>query len=301
MITFKQLDAIYWVAELGSFEAAAQKLHTTQSAISKRIHELEDATGVPIFDRSRRSARLTEKGQELLDLSRDVLAQRDYLLERISDASIIQRHLRIGVTELTGLTWLPRLMGDIRERFPRLKIEPSIELSKELFAKLQNDQLDMIIVPDVFADTRFISVPLKSVENVWMAAPGTLSTTQPVKLESIGQHTVLTQGTDSGTGLIYSRWLAQKGVRVSNTIVTNYLLAQVGLTMAGLGVSYLPRHCLNFLVERGALEPLSTVPKLPRVGYSAMYRYDRRGGVNQEVVEIALKACNFDTLYLNHF
>ena len=34
MITFKQIDALYWIAELGSFEAAANKLNMSQSAIS---------------------------------------------------------------------------------------------------------------------------------------------------------------------------------------------------------------------------------------------------------------------------
>ena len=42
MFTFKQLEAIYWIVETGGFAPAAKKLHTTQSAISKRIHDLED-------------------------------------------------------------------------------------------------------------------------------------------------------------------------------------------------------------------------------------------------------------------
>jgi len=45
MLTFKQLEAVYWVVKLGGFAAAAAKLHTTQSAVSKRVQELE-----PLFD-----------------------------------------------------------------------------------------------------------------------------------------------------------------------------------------------------------------------------------------------------------
>ncbi len=84
MITFKQIDALYWIAELGSFEAAANKLNMSQSAISKRIQELEETFDVEIFDRSKRNARLTEKGAELLDYAKDLLERRDYLLERVS-------------------------------------------------------------------------------------------------------------------------------------------------------------------------------------------------------------------------
>ena len=59
MMTFKQLEALYWIGELGSFALAANKLHTSQSAVSKRVHELELAFDTELFDRSQRSARLS--------------------------------------------------------------------------------------------------------------------------------------------------------------------------------------------------------------------------------------------------
>lgn len=122
MITFKQLEAIYWIVELGSFESAAMKLNMSQSAISKRIQELEDAFDMPIFDRSKRSARLTEKGTELFEQATEILRQRDYLLERISSREVLVRRFRIGVTELTAMTWLPALVEGIhsatRRRYP---------------------------------------------------------------------------------------------------------------------------------------------------------------------------------------
>ncbi|MCF5293877.1 LysR family transcriptional regulator, partial [Pseudomonas syringae] len=80
MITLKQIEAIYWIVELGSFEAAATKLNMSQSAISKRVQELEDSFGVAIFDRSKRSARLTKKGLELHGCAVEMLRQRDNLL-----------------------------------------------------------------------------------------------------------------------------------------------------------------------------------------------------------------------------
>lgn len=96
MITFKQIDALYWIAELGSFEAAANKLNMSQSAISKRIQELEETFDVQVFDRSKRNARLTEKGAELLDYGKDLLERRDYLLERVSAREVLVRRFRLG-------------------------------------------------------------------------------------------------------------------------------------------------------------------------------------------------------------
>jgi len=61
MITFKQMEALTWICKSGGFEAAADKLHMSQSAISKRIHELESSFDIEIFDRSKRNAKLTER------------------------------------------------------------------------------------------------------------------------------------------------------------------------------------------------------------------------------------------------
>ncbi|MBI4190426.1 MAG: LysR family transcriptional regulator [Betaproteobacteria bacterium] len=50
---------LYWVFRPGGFAAAAKHLHSTQSAVSMRIQDLESSLGVPLFDRNQRSARLT--------------------------------------------------------------------------------------------------------------------------------------------------------------------------------------------------------------------------------------------------
>ena len=298
MITIKQLEAIYWIVELGSFEAAAVKLNMSQSAISKRVQELEDAFDVPIFDRSKRNARLTEKGEELFECAVEMLRQRDYLLERVSSKKALVRRYRLGVTELTALTWLPSLVEEIRGAYPKVALEPSIELSSDLFRKLENDQLDLIIVPDIFSDARFASTPLNSVENVWMSAPTLYEGNECMDLQTLASYTVLTQGGSSGTGLIYERWLAEHDIRLNRTLTSNYLVAQVGLTISGVGISYLPRECLTPLIEQGRLKVISTQFSLPKIQYAAVHRADRFQGLSLEVARLAQQCCDFSRLIL---
>jgi DNA-binding transcriptional LysR family regulator len=299
VVTFKQLEALYWIVELGSFETAASKLHMSQSAISKRIQELEDAFGVQIFDRSRRNARLSEKGQELLDYARDLLERRDYLIERISTREVLVKRFRLGVTELTALTWLPALVDEIRRTYPRVQIEPSVELSSDLFRKLGEDQLDLIIVPDAFNDARFVATPLKSVDNAWMCAPSLAPDGGAIGLEQLANYTVLTQGPNSGTGLIYEHWFATHNVQMPRTITSHSLLVQVGLALSGLGISYLPKRCLAHLVRQGALSIIETKPGLPMVRYAALHRVDREQGLNLAVVKLAQQCCDFSRLVLS--
>ena len=298
MITFKQIDALYWIAELGSFEAAANQLNMSQSAISKRIQELEDTFGVAVFDRSKRNARLTEKGAELLDYAKDLRERRDSLMQRVSAREVLVRRFRLGVTELTALTWLPALVEAMRQAYPRVQIEPSVELSSELFRKLEDDQLDLVIVPDVYHDTRFVCTPLKSVENAWMCAPSLIPDADPISLERLASFTVMTQGSQSGTGLIYERWLASHKVQMPRTLTSHNLLVQVGLTLSGMGVSYLPKDCLSHLIEQGALRALVTQPSLPRIRYAALHRQDRQFGLNPDVARLSQQCCDFSRLLL---
>src|SRR5215217_3997179 len=106
MMTFKQLEALFWIGELGSFALAAKQLHTSQSAVSKRVHELELLFDTELFDRTQRTARLTEKGEEMFVLAARLLEQRDAAVEQFSKPGVVERRLRIGVTELTAMTWL---------------------------------------------------------------------------------------------------------------------------------------------------------------------------------------------------
>ncbi|RYF34017.1 MAG: LysR family transcriptional regulator, partial [Comamonadaceae bacterium] len=60
------LEAFVWVARLGSFKGAAEKLHTTQAGISSRISTLEEQFGVRLFEREHRVVTLTYQGSQLL-------------------------------------------------------------------------------------------------------------------------------------------------------------------------------------------------------------------------------------------
>src|SRR6185503_15184837 len=66
MIDFRTIETFLWVANLRSFRGAAEKLNTTQPAVSMRIAQLEDLLGVRRLERDRRVVAPTPKGQEMV-------------------------------------------------------------------------------------------------------------------------------------------------------------------------------------------------------------------------------------------
>ncbi|RQO45074.1 LysR family transcriptional regulator [Variovorax sp. KBW07] len=297
-MTFKQLEALYWIAQLGGFAQAANQLHTSQSAVSKRVHELELLFDTELFDRSQRTARLTEKGEEMFVLAKKLLEQRDAAVEQFGKPGVVERRIRIGVTELTAMTWLPRLVGLIQQQYPKVILEPDVDDSLQLRDKLLADELDLVIVPDTFADSRLPHKTIGRVRSAWMCKPGVVpASTTAVRLHELARHRMLVQGNNSGTGRAYDAWMKEQGVQPTNVIVVSNLVALTGLTVSGLGVSYLPRQCLEPLVAAGMLAVIDVTPALPVVRYVAMHKGEHRSALTSSIVMLAQECCDFTRMF----
>ncbi len=296
MMTFKQLEAFFWVVQAGGFAQAAQRLHTTQSAVSKRVQELESLLQTPFFDRSAHRARLTEKGEEMFLLARRLLEQRDAAVEQIVQPQVLERHVRIGVTELTAMTWLPRWVSAIQAAYPRLIIEPQVDASLTLHDRLLDDQVDIMVVPDVFEDRRLQSLHVGMVEHAWMCRPGRLGRKR-LRMQDLARDRLLTQDERSGTGRLYQRWMQSIGIEPGNRVFSTSLVAMIGLTMSGAGISYLPRRCLAPMVESGALQILSVSPALPPAPYAAVFRSERQSTLIAAIARLAQEQCDYGVIF----
>jgi DNA-binding transcriptional LysR family regulator len=235
-ITLKQIEALHWVVELGTFDRAANRLHTSQSAVSKRIMELEAAVAIQIFDRSQRGARLTEQGEHLLALSQDMLALHDRMLALKDAGAMPARRLRLGITELSALTWLPRLISVLRETFPTLVIDPAVDTSRDLYARLQEDELDLIVIPESFVDPEIACARLAEVANVWFARPGLVKSRRALTLEELATYPVLIQGRRSGSGLVVNKWLKAQGVVFPRVLSSDNLTTVLAWRLPGWGL-----------------------------------------------------------------
>ncbi|GHU19713.1 LysR family transcriptional regulator [Betaproteobacteria bacterium] len=298
LFTFKQLESIYWIVETGGFAQAAQKLHTTQSAVSKRVQELESLFEVSLFDRSQRAAHLTEKGEIMFVLAKRLLEQREIAIDQIGRPESHVRRLRLGITELTAMTWLPRFCTQIQSDFPNVIIEPSVETSVDMRDSLLAGKLDLIIVPDTFADVRLSSTPVGTVKNGWMCKPGTLQTKgNKITVSELASQPLLTQGNKSGTGIVYDEWFKTMGFIPKSNIICSSLLAMVGMTVAGLGISYLPRDCLRQMTASGLLEEVESSPSLPEITYVAMYLWEKKSSLIHSIVRLAQECCDFSIMF----
>ncbi|WP_163576146.1 LysR family transcriptional regulator [Halomonas faecis] len=283
MLTLKQLETFVQVVELGTFERASQRLNATQSTVSKRISELEQATGLCIFDRSRRNARLTEEGERLLELAYTTLDGANRILELNEQPERTLHRVRIGFTDLAALTWLPGFLRDYTTERPDIRLDITIDMSRTLYQQFQDGELDLVVIPQVpeaFAQPGVEALLLEEVEMAFMARENLVDGPRPIPIGALERYTLISQGKRSGFAQDVNRWLSHQGMAAANLTADN-LLALVGLVAAGRGISVLPKLCVQRFAREQGLEILETTPRLPMIGYYALYH----GGVRIRLLE----------------
>lgn len=297
MPTFKQLEALIAVVDHGTFDGAASRLGQVQSAISRQVQELEHWLGFALFDRSGRGARLTALAAPVVAQAREVLLQRDIVNSCLISPQVLSRRLRIGITELSALTWLPRLIKAVSSHYPKVRIEPEVDLSVRLHGLLMAGQVDVIVVPDAFSSNGLIKVALDEVRNNWFCAPGLLDHQQPLTLEDLSHCTLLAQGRLSGSGLLVDTWLATHQASPSAHIPCSSLAALIGLSVSGLGVTYLPDITAAPYLLNGQLVKLDVTPPLPSTPYVALARADSYSPFHRHVMELLGEHCDLQQAY----
>ena len=292
MLTFKQIEALYWAVKLGTFSAAAEKLHTSQSAITKRIQELESSFNVTLFDRSGHRAVLTSKGHEVFSLAKKMLTHRDELLSRLESHHSLTGLFRFGITEITAMTWLPSLIRQLRTRFPNLELELQIDMAVNLQRQLQNGQIDMVFSNQAVHGTDLTAIPLGTIDMPWMGSPELLDLDKVYTAAEIAAMPLIRQSRDSGLNRVYDDWLAPY-VPESNIFTINSLLAMAGMAAAGFGVCCLPREYFSYMVRNGQLALLRTAAPVATSQYHTLFRPEADSFLYQSIADLAAECCDF--------
>jgi len=104
-LSLVNLETLCWIARLGTFTAAAQRLNTTQPAISKRVKELEQALRVTLFHRQGRKMELTIQGRDLVQRSQPLLERLEDVVVSLDNPGAATGIIRMGVGEIVAVTW----------------------------------------------------------------------------------------------------------------------------------------------------------------------------------------------------
>jgi LysR family transcriptional activator of nhaA len=143
-LNFRHLFYFWRVAKTGHLTRAAQDLHTSQSALSAQISQLEDRLGEALFEREGRRLVLTDTGQLVLSYAENIFGLGQEMLGRLQGRSEGMIRLRVGSVATLSRNYQENLIRP-------LLIEPSVVLSLEsgllegLLERLIQHQLDVVL------------------------------------------------------------------------------------------------------------------------------------------------------------
>ncbi|PCE30139.1 LysR family transcriptional regulator [Burkholderia ubonensis] len=269
--TFKQLDAFYWAATSANFATAAQRLNLSISSLSKRINELEQATGRVLFDRSGHRAVLTEDGETLLPAAIRVLESVAALQDAFAQDKGLTGRLSFGVGELSALTWLPRFVAAVQKLHPQLRLEPYVDVGAVLEAKVDAGELDFAVIAGRSSRGSILSQQVTEARFAWMASEqlvGGARTLTPALLE---QHPLVTLPAGAGTTHVLDEWLLATGVNHARRITCNNWSALAGMMREGVGIGFLPADWAAAHMD-AALVRLTSKPALSPLPYAFQWR-----------------------------
>jgi DNA-binding transcriptional LysR family regulator len=144
------LEAFVSVLDHGSVVAAAAGLHLTQSAVTRRIQNLEDALGTSLLDRQTRPLQPTRAGQETYEFAKPVLSSVNDLKTGIMHGGEPSGDFRFGMSRALGDLAIGAPIRCLRADFPKVRIQAFVQWSAVLLERLANRALDsaVVLLPD---------------------------------------------------------------------------------------------------------------------------------------------------------
>lgn len=133
----------------GSFSAAAESLHLSQSAVSQQIAVLEREVGIPLLERTTDGPKLTAAGQALMEHGDAVICRLEEAERELAQiAGLEGGRLRLASFPTASATLMTRALSLFRQRFPKVELEFSEDEPEDSFPALKRGDFDLAVVFD---------------------------------------------------------------------------------------------------------------------------------------------------------
>jgi len=289
-MNLKQLEAYLWVAKLGSFSKTAERLYTTQPAISSRITNLEEELRTKLFDRDGGLVRLTPEGQALMPMAEDALGAVEAMREQAGSPAEVSGLLRLGVSETIVQTWLPELLAEMRDTYPSLDVEISVDVTASLRNELVDHALDMTILLGPISEYTVSNTQLCEYPLIWVMRSEVPSST-PVKMTMTDMlaYPILTFSRNTRPyAEIHEAFRDQTG-KTPRIFPSTSLSACQRMAERGVGIGVVPRIAATPALEDGRLVEIETDWHPTPLNFTASYIADPSRPIIARIAEMAQK------------
>ncbi|WP_295951257.1 LysR family transcriptional regulator [Rhodoferax sp.] len=242
----QQLQAFVAVAERGSFRAAADQIHLSPPALSRRIDKLETILGHRLFHRTTREVELTSLGRVFLERARSALDDLESALLGITDLAPSRGgRVTVACVPSAALYFLPVALRSFLEQYPAIRIRVVDESVNQMLSSVISGEADFGIG---FMSTQVPEVAFEPIHDdpfvLAMPRSHALADRKAIRWAELGAERLISVARSSGNRQLQDDALAKAGVNPSFAFEVSHVATLLGMVEAGLGLAAVPRMAL---------------------------------------------------------
>lgn len=255
-ISIQKYMAFITTVECGSFTKAAEKLHYSQSGISRMIGDLEKEWKVALLDRDRNGVSLTSDGQMLIPYAKDVVRDYRRLQTQVDELGGLKAGMiRIGTFSSVATHWLPNIIKEYQKDYPNIDYELLLGDYEEIEQWIREGRVDCGFMK-LPAGTDLESIFLEQDPYMAVLPKGhPLAGAEKFPVRDFAKEPFLLL--EHGKKEEVSEYLMQQGIAADIRFTTWDDYAIMSMVESGLGISILPKLILRRVPYKITAVPLS--------------------------------------------
>jgi DNA-binding transcriptional LysR family regulator len=262
-VSLSDLRSFIAVVDLGSFGEAANALHVSQPALSRRIKKLEEQLGVRLLDRTTRQVSLSVVGRDFVPRVRHLVDELDTSL--LSIREIAGRHsgqVSIACVPTAAFYFLPEVLRTFSQEFPRVRVRIIDEGANTVLRSVLQGEADIGINLLGLDEPEIDFEPLLVEPFVLACQRGhPLARMKKVRWANLAPYKLISASRVSGNRLLIDQRLASLRSRPRGIYEVRHLTTALGMVEANLGVAALPRMTIprdghHSVVGRPLIDPV---------------------------------------------
>ncbi|BAL24229.1 LysR family transcriptional regulator [Azoarcus sp. KH32C] len=257
-IDFDGIQAFVVIAELGGFSKAAEHLHVTQTALTRRVQKLESYLGLRLLDRTTRYVELTAVGREFLPQAKAIVGEMTLAVGRLKDMS---KHARGSFTLACVPTMashvLPAVIRRYMESHPGNRVRLIDTTAFEVRDAVLHGQAEIGIGIPTERHPELLETPLLEEPLMFFCRQEhPLSDRKSVTWSDMRETELVVVGSMTATRVFMDYQLAKRGISLSGAYEVQHHATAISLVAAGVGTAILPASTL----EEGARPGVCRIP-----------------------------------------
>jgi DNA-binding transcriptional LysR family regulator len=253
------LEAFVAVVDHGSVVAAAARLHLTQSAVTRRIQNLEDALGASLLDRQTRPMVPTRAGQETYEFAKPVLSSVNDLKTGVMDGGEPSGDFRFGMSRSLGDLAIGLPIRCLRADLPKVRIQAFVQWSAVLLERLATRALDcaVVLLPEGSTPPASLTSECLGATPFTIVAAKTNRLSQPATLEELASNAWVLNPCGCSVRQSLEAVFLQRGLPFVSAVEAEGYELHLSLVSEGVGLGLVMPQVLHSSVLRKHIKPVT--------------------------------------------